>query len=242
MNAEVGLHKNSGAEPLAAEDLGRKVATTLADAVIGAATESRRRRRNRTLAALALALLVAAVARYWWVHRPRPESEARPPRIESIAVLPFENLSGDPAQEYFADGMTEELTTNLGKISALRVISRTSVMSYKGSRKPLPKIARELNVDAIVEGAVKRSGNHVQVTANLLYAPGDQHLWACTYESELGSVLILQSSMARSIADEIGIKLLSEEQVHLARTRPVNPDAYPAYLEGQIPCQQMERG
>ena len=156
-----------------------------------------------------------------------------PPRIGSIAVLPFENLSGDPAQEYFADGMTDELTTNLGKISELRVISRTSVMRYKGTQKPLPQMARELNVDAVVEGAVQRSGNHVHVTANLLYAPGDRHLWACTYESELGDVLILQSTMARSIADEIGIKLLSEEQTRLARARPVNPDAYQAYLTGK---------
>jgi TolB-like protein/Tfp pilus assembly protein PilF len=156
-----------------------------------------------------------------------------PERIGSIAVLPFENLSGDPAQEYFADGMTEELTTNLGKISALRVISRTSVMQYKGSRKPLPEIARELNVDAIVEGAAKRSGNHVHVTANLLYAPGDQHLWACTYESELGDVLILQSTMARSIADEIGIRLLSDEKSRLARAHSVDPDAYQAYLRGK---------
>jgi len=151
-------------------------------------------------------------------------------RIGSVAVLPFENLSGDPAQEYFADGMTDELTTNLGKISELRVISRTSVMTYKQSRKPLVQIARELNVDAIVEGAVKRSGSHVHVTANLLYAPGDRHLWACTYESDLGDVLILQSTMARSIADEIGIKLLSEEQTRLARARPVNPEAHEAYL------------
>ena len=93
------------------------------------------------------------------------KSLATPPRIESVAVLPFENLSGDPAQEYFADGMTEELVTDLGKISPLRVISRTSVMRYKGSRKPLPEIARELNVDAIVEGTVQRSGDHVRITA-----------------------------------------------------------------------------
>jgi TolB-like protein/DNA-binding winged helix-turn-helix (wHTH) protein/Tfp pilus assembly protein PilF len=160
-------------------------------------------------------------------------SLAGPLRIESIAVLPFENLSGDPAQEYFADGMTEELVTNLGKISTLRVISRTSVMLYKGSKKPLPEIARELNVDAIVEGTVQRSGNHVRVTANLLYAPTDRHLWAESYESELGDVLILQGKVARSIADEIGIKLMSQEKTRLASTRSVNPDAYEAYLKAK---------
>ena len=114
------------------------------------------------------------------------------PEIESIAVLPFENLSHDPEQEYFADGMTEELITNLGKISALRVISRTSVMQYKGTRKPLPQIARELNVDAIVEGTVQRSENRVRITANLLHAPTDRHLWAERYERDLRDVLALQ--------------------------------------------------
>ena len=155
------------------------------------------------------------------------------PRIESIAVLPFENLTGDPAQEYFADGMTEELVTNLGKISPLRVISRTSVMRYKGSTKPLPEIARDLNVDAIVEGTVQRSGNHVRITANLLYGPTDRHLWADSYESELGDVLALQGKVARSIAGEIGIKLLPQEQTRLASNRPVNPEAYQAYLKGK---------
>ena len=161
------------------------------------------------------------------------KSLAATPRIESIAVLPFENLSGDPAQEYFADGMTEEIVTNLGKISPLRVISRTSVMRYKGSRKPLPEIAQDLNVEAIVEGTVQRSCNHVRVTANLLYAPTDRHLWADSYESELGDVLILQGKVARSIAGEIGIKLKPQEQIRLASSRPVNPEAYQAYLKGK---------
>lgn len=155
------------------------------------------------------------------------------PRIESIAVLPFENLSRDPAQEYFADGMTEELVTNLGKISPLRVISRTSVMRYKGSTKPLQEIARDLNVDAIVEGTIQRSGNHVRITANLLYGPTDRHLWADSYEGELGDVLALQGKVASSIAGEIGIKLLPQEKTRLASTRPVNPEAYEAYLKGK---------
>src|ERR1017187_1961716 len=162
-----------------------------------------------------------------------PRRSAVRPRIESVAVLPFENLSGDPAQEYFADGMTEELVTNLGEISALRVISRTSVMRFKGSRKPLPEIARELGVDAIVEGTVARSGNHVRITANLLHAPTDRHLWAGSYDSELEDVLVLQDKVARSVAGAVRIKLMSPEQIHHAGPRRVNPEAYQAYLKGR---------
>jgi TolB-like protein/DNA-binding winged helix-turn-helix (wHTH) protein/Tfp pilus assembly protein PilF len=155
-----------------------------------------------------------------------------PLQIQSIAVLPLENLSRDPEQEYFADGMTEELITNLGKISALRVISRTSVMQYKGTKKPLPQIARELNVDAIVEGTVQRSENRVRITANLLHAPTDRHLWAETYERDLRDVLALQSEVARAIADEVKAKLTPDVQARLARTRPVDPEVHDLYLKG----------
>ena len=155
------------------------------------------------------------------------------PKIESIAVLPLENLSGDPQQEYFADGTTDELITNLGKIGALRVISRTSVMHYKGTKKPLPEIARELKVDALVEGTVLRSGNRVRVTANLLEANADRHLWAETYERDLGDVLTLQSEVARAITNEIQIKVTPQEQARLASARSVNPEAYQLYLKGR---------
>src|SRR5437762_995230 len=116
--------------------------------------------------------------------------------IHCIAVLPLENLYRDPDQEYFADGMTDELTTDLSKISALRVISRTSAMHYKGTNKTLPEIARELNVDGVVEGSVMRSGNRVRITAQLIHAQSDQHLWAETYERDLGDVLRLQGEVA----------------------------------------------
>jgi TolB-like protein/DNA-binding winged helix-turn-helix (wHTH) protein/Flp pilus assembly protein TadD len=162
-----------------------------------------------------------------------PLRSAASPRIESVAVLPFENLSGDPAQEYFADGMTEELVTNLGEISALRVISRTSVMRFKGSRKPLPEIARELRVDAIVEGTVARVGNHVRITANLLHAPTDRHLWAGSYDSELEDVLVLQGKVASSIASAVRIRLMPQERIRLASPRRVNPEAYQAFLQGK---------
>jgi len=155
-----------------------------------------------------------------------------PPKIESIAVLPLENLSRDPDQEYFADGMTDELITNLGKISALRVISRTSVMHFKGTKKTLPEIARELNVDAIVEGTVLRSGNRIRITAQLLHAPTDRHLWAESYDRDLGDVLKLQAEVARSITQEVNIKLTPQDRTRLEIARPVNPQAYQSCLLG----------
>ena len=195
-------------------------------------------RRGRRLwlafgAAAALIVFGALVALNVAGLRTRMFHAVVPPRIESIAVLPFENLSGDPEQEYFADGMTEELITDLGKISALRVICRTSVMRYKGTKKTIPEIARELNVDAIVEGAVRSSGGRVRVTTNLLYAPTDRHLWAQTYERNLGDVLSLQDEVARAIARQIQIKLTPQEHSQLASARSVNPEAYRLYLQGR---------
>jgi eukaryotic-like serine/threonine-protein kinase len=155
------------------------------------------------------------------------------PRIESLAVLPLENFSHDPDQEYFADGMTEALITDLSKISALRVISRTSVMQYKGVKKPLPLIAKELNVDAVVEGSVQRSGDHVRITAELIGAQTDTHLWAESYDRDLRDILALQDDVARAIANQIKVKLTPQEQVRLASARPVNPEAHEAYLKGR---------
>jgi len=155
------------------------------------------------------------------------------PKIESIAVLPLENLSGDPSQEYFADGMTDELITELGKVSALRVISRNSVMLYKGKRKPTPEIARELNVDAVVEGAVMRSGERVRITAQLIQARTDRHLWAESYERDLRDILALQSEVARAIAEEIRIKSTPQERARMASRGSVDPEAYDACMKGQ---------
>jgi serine/threonine-protein kinase len=155
------------------------------------------------------------------------------PRIESIAVLPLQNLSGDPEQEYFADGMTEALITDLSKIGALNVISRTSAMHYKGSDKPLPEIARELNVDAVIEGAALRVGDRVRITAQLIEAATDQHLWAESYERDMRDVLALQSEVAQAIAQEIQATLTPEERSLLATSRPVDPEAHEAYLKGR---------
>jgi TolB-like protein/DNA-binding winged helix-turn-helix (wHTH) protein/Tfp pilus assembly protein PilF len=156
-----------------------------------------------------------------------------PPRLHSIAVLPLDNLSGDASQEFFVDGMTEELITDLAKVSTLRVISRTSVMRYKGTKKGLPEIAQELNVDAIVEGSVMRSGKRVRITAQLLNAATDQHLWAETYERDLGDVLALQREVAQAIAQQVRAQVTPQQQARLHSAPPVNPEAYEAYLKGR---------
>jgi len=155
------------------------------------------------------------------------------PKIESLAVLPLANLSGDPQQEYFADGMTEALISEVGQIGALRVISRQSVMRYKGSDKPLTQIAQELKVDALIEGSVLRSGDRVRVTAQLIGAVPERHLWARSYERDLRDVLALQGEVAQAIAHEVQVKLTPQEQARLASAHPVNPEAYEAYLKGR---------
>jgi TolB-like protein/DNA-binding winged helix-turn-helix (wHTH) protein/Tfp pilus assembly protein PilF len=155
------------------------------------------------------------------------------PVISSIAVLPLENFSGDPSQEYFVDGMTDELITDLAQIGALHVVSRTSVMRYKGTKKSLPEIARELNVDGIIEGSVSRSGQHVRITAQLLNGPTDKHLWAETYDRNLGDVLKLQSEVAQTIAQQVRAEVTPQQQVQLRSARPVNPEAYDAYVRGR---------
>jgi len=178
----------------------------------------------------ALALVLSLSILFPWLFRARPPALSR---IRSLAVLPLENLSGDASQNYFADGMTDELITDLAQISALRVISRTSVMVYKGARKPLPQIARELNVDAVVEGTVLRSGDQVRITAQLIEASTDKHLWSQSYEGELRDTLALQSKVAEAIADQIRISLTPQEQAALKNAKVVNAEAYESYLKGR---------
>jgi TolB-like protein/Flp pilus assembly protein TadD len=161
-------------------------------------------------------------------------SHPRAHLIESLAVLPLENLSNDSAQEYFADGMTDELITELAKITSLRLISRASIMQYKGTRKPLPLIARELGVDAVVEGTIVRSGQTVRITAKLVQACDDRHLWSEKYERALGDVLTLQGEVAQAIADQIQVKLTSKEHASLAHIRSINPQAHEAYFKGSF--------
>jgi TolB-like protein len=179
------------------------------------------------LAAL-LALSLLWVARRWQSNRAAADASG----IRSLAVLPLTNLSGDREQDYFADGMTEQLTTTLGQIGALRVISRTSAMHYKNSQKTLPEIASELHVDAIVEGSVERVGNQVRITAQLIEASTDRHLWAKSYERDLRGILTLQDDVAQAIASEVRVNLSPQEQKQLARARQVNPQAQELYLRG----------
>jgi len=215
---ELEIQPHFAAEARDSRDLAGKVAVT--------------RHRLPSLAwkmsVFALLLLMASFATwklYSW-NRPFPV-------IRSLAVLPLESLSSDASQDYFADGMTDELISDFGQISALRVISRTSVMAYKHARKPLPQIARELNVDAVVEGTVLRSGDQVRITAQLIEASTDKHLWSQSYQGEMRDTLALQNKVARAIADQIRINLNPQEQAALKNVRVVNPEAYVSFLKGR---------
>ena len=197
-----------------------------------AAPAGHRRNRLAAIGAALAALLVIAVFGIRPLRRSLSHS-APSGAIRSIAVLPLENFSRDPEQEYFADGMTEELITDLAQIRSLRVISRTSVISYKGTKKRIPQIARELDVDAVLEGSVQRAGQRVRITAQLVRAATDQHLWAKSYERDLREVLSLQSEVAQAVAREVQAVVTPEEQARLGRARPVNPEAHEAYLKGR---------
>src|SRR6478672_2889029 len=177
---------------------------------------------------LGLTLVLAASVAWFFYSWRHPLST-----IRSLAVLPLENLSKDASQDYFADGMTDELITHLGQISTIRVISRTSAMTYKSVRKPLGEIARELNVDAVVEGSVLRSGERVRIDAQLIQVPADRQIWAESYEGDFRDTLALQSRVARSIAQQIRATLNLREQVALEKSKAVNPEAYEAYLKGR---------
>ncbi len=189
--------------------------------------------RSRIIILLAVAAVVG-IALVWatW-SRERSKSTPLATEIKSLAVLPMVNLSGDPSQDYFAEGMTETIIAGLAKVASLRVTSRTSVMQFKGSRKPLPEIARELSVDAIVEGSVQRFGNKILVNVELIHVPTEQHLWSNTYDRDLGDVLSLQNEVAREVTQFIRIKLTPQEQVRLGQARRINPAAYDDFLRGQ---------
>jgi TolB-like protein/DNA-binding winged helix-turn-helix (wHTH) protein/Tfp pilus assembly protein PilF len=198
-------------------------------------SKSRRIRSRRAIVLGSLFGILAIVILGIWLRFFRTASEVNLSRnqIKSMVVLPFENLSGDKDQQYFTDGMTDELIAHLAKIRSLRVISRTSSMEYKGTHKTLSEIARDLNVDAVVEGTILRSGDRVRITAELVQVATDRQLWAETYESQLGDVLALQSQVASAIVNEIRINLTPEEQQRLASTRSVSAESYEAYLKGR---------
>jgi serine/threonine-protein kinase len=192
------------------------------------AAPNRRKRRLVAVGAVGAVILLGAaifvMTRGWPVRS----------SVHSIAVLPLQNLSGDPAEDYFVDGMTEELIGKLAKVENLRVISRTSVMHYKLAKMPLSEIAKELNVDSIVEGSVLRSGQRVRITVQLVRAATGEALWSESYEKDPTDVLAVQAEAARAIVDEIKIHLTPEEGQRLARVRPVDPEAYDAYLKGRF--------
>jgi len=181
---------------------------------------------NKTLATIALLAIIAAA--WTWLREPSPGGTA----ISSIAVLPLDNISGDPEQEYFTEGMHEAIISNLARLSALKVISRTSAMRYKDTDKLMPEIARELGVDALVEGSVLKAGNRVRITAQLIHGASDEHLWSNDYEGDLTDILSLQKTVAGAIAKEIGLALKPEEEMYLASAPQVNPEAYNLYLKG----------
>jgi TolB-like protein/DNA-binding winged helix-turn-helix (wHTH) protein/Flp pilus assembly protein TadD len=183
----------------------------------------------RLLFGLGLALVVASAISWVFYH-----DIYSSPAIRSLAVLPLENLSEDSSQDYFADGMTDALITRLAQISTLRVISRTSVMTYKNVHRPLAEIARDLNVDAVVEGSVSRAGERVRVTAQLIDARNEKHIWAASYDEDIRDTLVLQSRVTRAIAEKIRATVNPQEQLTLAKSRTVDPDAYEAYLKGRF--------
>ena len=202
-----------------------------------AAAPAPRSRHTGVLIASAAAIVAVALLGVWRLtaqdsNRAAANGTASP--IRSIAVLPLENLSGDPGQQYFADAMTEELISTLARIGSLRVISRTSVMQFKQARRPLPEIAQILNVDAILEGSVLRAGDSVRITAQLIDARTDYHIWARDYERELRDVIALQNDVAEAVAQGIAHELSPEEAAQFANPRPVDPEAYEAYLRGRF--------
>ena len=182
---------------------------------------------------IAILLVLGAAAAFVQLRARLGFSAPQATQIKSIVVLPMENLSGDAEQDYFADGMTDELIASLARISSLRVISRTTAMEYKGTHESLEKIARDLHADAVVEGTVLRSGDRVRITAELVQVSTDRHLWADTYESPLGDILALQNQVASAIVSQIRIKLTPQDRKQLATTQPINSEAFEDYLKGR---------
>ena len=191
--------------------------------------------RGAWIAVLALVVVLAGGATIWRLSR-NPG-----PLLHSLAVLPLENLSTDSGQEYFADGMTDEMITDLAQIHSLRVISRTSVMQFKHTKKSLREIATALGVDAIIEGSVSRSGTIVHITAQLIDVRQDRHLWAASYDCQIAHLSSLQNEVAKAIADQVRAKLTPEEDARLSNRSPQNPEAYDLMLRGEFLRSRMDR-
>jgi TolB-like protein/Tfp pilus assembly protein PilF len=237
-------HKKQGSVYAFASEIdawlsGRRSATQLDDTTQRETRFAAWRRFLPAAALLASAVaLIAGPARFWFQPSPEPGAEAGL-RIRSLAVLPLEDFSGNPDQGYFADGMTEAIIGRLSAIRDLRVVSRTSVMQYKSMPKPVPAIAKELSVDAIVEGSVQRAGQRVQITVQLIRGASDEHLWSKSYERELVDALALQGEVAQAIAQQIEVALTGKERNRLTASRPIAPEVYESYLQGRY---QLHKG
>jgi eukaryotic-like serine/threonine-protein kinase len=228
------LEKDPGSRYQSARELGIDLRRLASGTSLPVAAPVRPQRRLWLVAAF-IAVVMVGAAGIWWKMRPKVKAG----EIQAIAVLPLANLTGNAENDYFADGMTEALITNLSKVSSLRVISRTSVMRYKGSNKALPEIARELDVQAVVEGSVVRSGDRVRITTQLVRADTEANLWADDYEGELKDVLTLQRNVAEAVVRQIQVKLTAEDRSRLAPQKQVDPKAYEAYLRGRLLLAQV---
>ncbi len=207
----------------------------------GAVAVPRARRSAGALVALAL-LGVAGLVLWQWTRTSQgPSPSLQPGSVHALAVLPLTDLSGNTEQAYFTDAMTEALISDLAKIASLDVVSRTSVMQYRGAQKPLPEIARELDVDVVVEGSVLRVGPAVRITVQLINARDDRHIWSESYERTLTDILSLQREVAQAIAGEIRLQLRPADQSELRSTPPVNPEAYEAYIKGRFFLRRITR-
>jgi TolB-like protein/DNA-binding winged helix-turn-helix (wHTH) protein len=216
-----------------------------ANAPSASSAQSKVGRNWRMLALLSgsvVALLLILLSALYVHLRVRLLGKSAAPQIHSIAVLPLENLSGDPNQEYFSDGMTDALITDVAQIGSLKVISRTSSMQYKLTKKSLPEIGRELGVDAIIEGTIQRSGDRVRITAQLIHGPSDRHLWASTYEGDFRDAFVLERNVTEDIARQVQARLATQERMPASQPRQTNPTALEAYLQGNYHLNKYGRG
>ncbi len=225
--------------PVSDNGVERKLAELQAEDTIGGPLQSNRSREWRIVFGLG-AVVILLVLGFTVSRLVRPQSTASASQIHSLAVLPLQNLSADPAQEFFSDGMTDALITDLAQIGSVKVISRTSSMQYKQTKKSLPEIAHELNVDGIIEGTVQRSGDRVRITAQLIYGPSDKHLWARSYEEDLRDVFALQTKVARDIAQQVLAKLTPKSTS--PQPRPVDLKVLDAFIQGNYYLNSTGRG
>jgi TolB-like protein/Flp pilus assembly protein TadD len=214
---------------LTPEGLRRETASSPDDATTG--------RSRRKIDYLLIGIVIVVLAGYGWNHaRQRAPETVEPGQIHSVVVLPFENLMNDPDQDYFVEGMHDALITQLSKINSLHTISRTTAMHYAGSDKPVPEIAHELKVDAVVQGSVLREGDTVRITAQLIDAQNDRYIWAGDFDRKLANILALYSEVTREIASQVRATVTPDEQASLGSSGPIDPKAYELYLKGRYLC------